>query len=87
MFVHALRQGGRNEHTVTSQIVFEYWRHRVSGAIYAVRFEGNRMTGFFGPVAGDDIHPDDLPLYPYSTSDSEVIAWAQAHAEEFFQME
>ena len=38
-------------------------------------------------MAGDDIHPDDLPLYPYSTSDSGVLVWAQAHAKEFFQME
>ncbi len=72
---------------IAPQTAYQYWRHRVSGATYAVRFEGDQVTGFFGPVVGDDIHPDDLPLYPYFDADSEPVAWAREHAAEFLPME
>ena len=39
------------------------------------------------PGGGDDIHPDDLPLYPYFDADSEPVAWAREHAAEFLPME
>ena len=72
---------------MATQTAYQYWRHRVSGATYAVRFEGKQVTGFYGPVAGDDIHADDLPLYPYYASGSEEVAWAQERQEEFLRME
>jgi hypothetical protein len=58
----------------------------VSGATYAVRFEENHLTGFYGPVAGDEIHPDDLPLYPYEAT-AGAVRWARDHPEEFLVME
>ncbi len=72
---------------MASQTAYQYWRHKVSGATYAVRLEGEKITGFFGPVASDDIHPDDLPLYPFSQASSDEVEWAQAHEEEFLRTE
>jgi hypothetical protein len=65
---------------------YQHWRHGTSGATYAVRLEEERVTGFFGPIVADDLHHDDLPLYPYDAAE-EVLAWVKEHTADFFLVE
>ena len=65
-----------------SEVTFQYWRHRMSGATYAVRVEDGQLTGFYGPVVADDPRPDGLSRYPYD-SPSQTLDWVWEHTGEF----
>jgi hypothetical protein len=69
-----------------TETTYQYWRHRESGAIFAVRMERGEVTGFYGPIVADDLHPGDLPLYPYDGS-KEALEWLWEHAADCFRVE
>ena len=68
--------------SMIGEMTYQYWRHRISGATFAVRVENGEVTGFCGPVVADDPHADDLPLYAYD-SPPETLDWVWEHAGEF----
>lgn len=62
---------------------YEYWQHKVKREIYAVRWEGGRVTGLAGPLP-PEARKNSVPLpdHPYDNAEAR-LAWLREHESEF----
>lgn len=44
---------------------YDLWTHPRSGAVYAFRLEGGRVTGCRGPLSQREMTEDDFAAYPF----------------------
>lgn len=66
-----------------AKVRYEYWQHKVSRELYAVRLEITQVTGVFGPLtAPARSHQLALPHYPYE-EDPFRLDWMQERTGEF----
>lgn len=66
--------------------VYEYWQHRTSGEVYAVRLRDGQPTGVCGPLDHEDYRTetellvDRLREYEYDPEDAD---WIGTEADNF----
>ena len=58
---------------------YEYWVHKRSGGIYAVRLNEGRVTGTCGPLALDSVTGQENP----SGLEFREAAWIEERREEY----
>jgi hypothetical protein len=68
----------RNSNAAT----YQYWRHKITGAVYLVHLAGMRVAGFFGPLSGVPREPLSLPPERYD-SDPDRCLWLEQRGGEF----
>jgi len=49
--------------------VYEYWQHRATGDIWAVKLNDGRVVGVT-EIRRDDVHRELLPYLPYRATDA-----------------
>jgi hypothetical protein len=65
------------------KIIYEYWQHKVTRELYAVRLVAKQVTGINGPlVVSGGVDLNALPHYPYD-DDSDRVRWIQERVGEF----
>jgi hypothetical protein len=57
-------------------------RHRQSGEVWAVRVEGQELTGVLGPLQ-EQPRDSALPTLPYDDDDRDTAEWLVRYFEEF----
>lgn len=67
-------------------IEYNFWRHRNSGEVYAIRTDNGKVIGCCGPLAYDEVNASDLPYYYYDDN-PEDAEWAQEHEAHFALVE
>jgi len=55
---------------------YQFWDHTGSGETYAVRLVSGQITGIVGPLAYDQLDPDNISDYEYDDN-PEDSEWAQ----------
>ena len=56
--------------------VYDYWRHRITGEIWAVELDGDRVVAAV-PINLRDVNTALLPFLPYRHPDAGVIEQAR----------
>ena len=52
--------------------VYEYWQHRATGDIWAVKLTDGRLVGAT-EIGRQDVHGDLLPYLAYRTADADQL--------------
>jgi hypothetical protein len=65
---------------MASDTTYELWEHGQSGEVFAVRLNGQRITGCRGPLFSNQVHAAKLREHPYDDDPSD-LAWIERHRE------
>jgi len=68
--------------TIRVEPEYQYWQHRRSGEVWAVRLEGGRVTGACGPLPRREATPANL-AYMHYDDDPDTTAWVRRQSDDF----
>ena len=58
----------------------EYWRHKPTGALWAVELRDTAIVAVCGPMDARNGHPDLLDYLPYDIRD---VVWVRRNRDDF----